>query len=63
MGFTRFYSPLSLFCFTGLVLTHVYAFPVRNPNQDFVDAHNAARAQVGVGLLSWNHTLASSALK
>ncbi|KAF3440984.1 hypothetical protein FNV43_RR19270 [Rhamnella rubrinervis] len=62
MGFTRFYFPLSLFCFTGLVLRHVYAFPVRNPNQDFVDAHNAARAQVGVGPLSWNHTLAAYAL-
>ena len=63
MGFTKFYFPLALCCFTALVLTHVHGFPRSNPNQDFVDAHNVARAKVGVAPLSWNHTIADYALK
>ncbi|KAG4960585.1 hypothetical protein AAZX31_13G234600 [Glycine max] len=29
----------------------------QNTPQDFLDVHNQARAEVGVGPLSWNHTL------
>ncbi|KAL6219147.1 hypothetical protein ACLB2K_012353 [Fragaria x ananassa] len=32
-----------------------------NPNQDFLDEHNKARAEVGVGPMKWNDTLAAYA--
>lgn len=62
MGFTKLYFLLALTCFTCLVLlNNVQSFPTGNPDQDFVDAHNEARAEVGVGPISWNHTVAAYA--
>ncbi|KAF5448342.1 hypothetical protein F2P56_028887 [Juglans regia] len=42
-------------CFIGFTL--IQASLAQNSNQDFLDAHNAARAEVGVPPLTWNHTL------
>ena len=45
--------------FMGLVLAHIsYA---QNSPQDFLDAHNAARAEVGVESMTWNDTVAAYA--
>ena len=43
----------------GLTLIHVSL--AQNSHQDFVNAHNAARAEVGVGPIRWNHTIAAYA--
>ncbi|EXC41379.1 hypothetical protein L484_000500 [Morus notabilis] len=32
------------------------------PTKDFVDVHNVVRAEVGVGAITWNETLAAYAL-
>ena len=34
-----------------------------HPHQDFIDEHNKARAEVGVGPITWNDTLAAYAQK
>lgn len=47
--------------FMCMLVTHVRSRKLINPNQDFVDAHNAARAEVGVGPISWNSTVAAYA--
>ncbi|KAB1208285.1 Basic form of pathogenesis-related protein 1 [Morella rubra] len=52
MGSSQF---LLAICFIGFTLTHVSV--AQNTHQDFLDAHNAARDEVGVGPLKWNHTL------
>ncbi|KAB1208286.1 Basic form of pathogenesis-related protein 1 [Morella rubra] len=51
MGFNNF---LLAVCFVGLT-THVSL--AQNSHKDFLAAHNAARAKVGVGPFTWNHTL------
>ena len=43
----------------GLTLIHVSL--AQNSHQDFVNAHNVARAEVGVGPIRWNHTIAAYA--
>lgn len=35
----------------------------QNSPQDYVDAHNAVRAEVGVGPITWNNTVAAYAQK
>ncbi|XP_023554792.1 pathogenesis-related protein 1-like [Cucurbita pepo subsp. pepo] len=50
---------ISLLC----VLSTSIMFPsmAQDMSQDFVDAHNAARAQVGVGPIQWDETVANYA--
>lgn len=52
MGSGKFFMAIYL---VGLTLTHVSL--AQNSHQNMVDAHNAARAEVGVGPITWNRTL------
>ncbi|KAF3957848.1 hypothetical protein ACB098_07G081000 [Castanea mollissima] len=56
MGFSKF---LLAICFLGLALIHVSL--AQNSQSDFVQAHNVARAKVGVGPIKWNDTIAAYA--
>ena len=56
MGFIKY---LQAICFLGLALLHVSL--AQSSHQDFVNAHNAARAKVGVGPIRWNYTIAAYA--
>jgi len=56
MGFSKF---LLAICFMVSTLIHVSL--AQNSHQDFVNAHNAARAKVGVGPIRWNYTIAAYA--
>ncbi|XP_060192255.1 STS14 protein [Lycium barbarum] len=48
-----------LVLFTALIsLTHISAQRTAPSAQEFLDAHNKARAEVGVGPLTWSPTLA-----
>ncbi|KAE8008204.1 hypothetical protein FH972_004741 [Carpinus fangiana] len=59
MGLTTFLlSP----CIIGLTFTHVSPDSTSD-QKEFVDAHNAVRAEVGVPPLTWNNTLAAYAQK
>ncbi|XP_076959759.1 pathogenesis-related protein 1A-like [Bidens hawaiensis] len=49
---------LALICFLTTLATTIHA---QNSQQDYLDAHNAARAQVGVGNMVWNATVAAYA--
>ncbi|KAF5448346.1 hypothetical protein F2P56_028891 [Juglans regia] len=52
MEFSKFFLAI---CFIGFTLIH--ASLAQNSHRDFLNAHNAARAEVGVAPLTWNHTL------
>ncbi|KAJ4716071.1 pathogenesis-related protein 1-like [Melia azedarach] len=58
MGFCKS-SSLFLFCLLGLAL--VLSCHAQNSPQDYVNAHNAARAQVGVGPVTWDDRVAAFA--
>ena len=44
-----------------MVSTLIHVSLAQNSHQDFVNAHNAARAKVGVGPIRWNYTIAAYA--
>ncbi|XP_074343624.1 pathogenesis-related protein 1A-like [Apium graveolens] len=46
---------------TFLTLALLHHSHAQNSNQDFLDAHNAARAQVGVAPMTWDPKLAAYA--
>ncbi|XP_058081780.1 pathogenesis-related protein PRB1-2-like [Magnolia sinica] len=46
---------LALMCVVSLALAHLTQ--AQNSPQDFLAAHNAARAQVGVGAMTWDPTV------
>ncbi|KAF5198136.1 Pathogenesis-related protein [Thalictrum thalictroides] len=50
---------LALLCVVSLVVVHVAVG--QNTPTDFLNAHNTARAQVGVGAMVWNTTVAAYA--
>ncbi|XP_052202018.1 pathogenesis-related leaf protein 4-like [Diospyros lotus] len=52
-------STLALILFT--VLATIHSSQAQNAPQDYVNAHNAARAQVGVGPIAWDETVAAFA--
>ncbi|CBI25093.3 unnamed protein product, partial [Vitis vinifera] len=56
MGFHKFLLAIYIF---GSALAH-FSLAQSSP-QDYVDAHNAARAQVGVQPITWNETVAAYA--
>jgi len=58
MGFSK-NSSLALFCILGLAL--ILSSHAQDSPQDYVNAHNAARAQVGVGPVTWDDRVASYA--
>ncbi|KAK1300949.1 hypothetical protein QJS10_CPB13g00044 [Acorus calamus] len=50
------------FAFMGVcTFMMIHTSQAQNSPQDFLDAHNAARAQVGVGPMSWSDTVAAYA--
>ncbi|VAI38043.1 pathogenesis-related protein 1-like [Triticum dicoccoides] len=54
------YSP-KLAVLVLLALASAMAVTAQNSEQDFVDAHNAARADVGLGEVTWDATVAAFA--
>ncbi|CAL9022688.1 unnamed protein product [Prunus brigantina] len=53
-----------IFSIALILSTHVsQARPNKEPHQDFIDEHNRARAEVGVGPIKWNDTVAAYAQK
>ncbi|XP_059446929.1 pathogenesis-related protein 1-like [Corylus avellana] len=52
-------TPLALLCLFGLTLLHL-SF-AQNTQQDYLKAHNDARAAVGVGPLKWDDKVAGYA--
>ncbi|KAI9112396.1 hypothetical protein K1719_016593 [Acacia pycnantha] len=57
------YSNLNLLAVFFIISTLSCICLARTTPQDFLKFHNEARAEVGVGPLSWNNTLASYAKK
>lgn len=55
----RFHNFLLVIYFISLALAHISQ--AQNSHQDYVSAHNAVRAQVGVGPVTWNYTVAAYA--
>ncbi|XP_062019522.1 basic form of pathogenesis-related protein 1-like [Rosa rugosa] len=73
MGFSKLF--FGVCCLAVIIIFHVsQATEINNPNQGFIDAvvnpiqgfieeHNKARAEVGVGPLTWSNTVALYAQK
>ena len=58
-----FNNTFSLFSLVLTILSLWFSFTnAQNLPQDFLDAHNAARAQVGVANITWDNTVATYAL-
>ncbi|KAL3538758.1 hypothetical protein ACH5RR_002124 [Cinchona calisaya] len=60
MGSHKIISSLALFCFI-IMLTTFCPTKAQNSQQEYLDTHNAARAQVGVGPLTWDDNVAAYA--
>ena len=58
MEFSKVFS-LALACL--LALAFVLPSHAQNSPQDFLNAHNTARAAVGVGPMTWDNTVAAYA--
>ncbi|KAG8366544.1 hypothetical protein BUALT_Bualt17G0090900 [Buddleja alternifolia] len=56
------YNPLILLSLVILVLIISHSGQAQNIQQEFLDAHNAARAQVGVAPMVWDANVAAYAL-
>ncbi|KAL9231943.1 hypothetical protein vseg_007101 [Gypsophila vaccaria] len=57
-----FLKNLAIFaCFVMASLAFLQICHAQNSPQDYVDAHNAARAAVGVGNIAWDDTVAAYA--
>ncbi|KAK2447095.1 pathogenesis-related protein 1 precursor [Trifolium repens] len=54
-------SSFSLLCVLGLFLIVARVALAQNSPIDYVNAHNAARSEVGVPNIVWNNTIADSA--
>nr|WAU86940.1 birch protein [Betula platyphylla] len=52
-------TPLALFCLFGLTLLHLSL--AQDTQQDYLKAHNDARAAVGVAPLTWDNKVAAYA--
>ena len=52
---------ISLALVSFILLAIFWPSRAQNSQQDYVDAHNAARAQVGVGPIAWDDTVAAYA--
>ncbi|GKC06696.1 pathogenesis-related leaf protein 4-like protein, partial [Tanacetum coccineum] len=57
MGY--FKLSFALICFLTLAILHTTH--AQNSQQDYLNCHNAARAKVGVGNMTWNATVAAYA--
>ena len=55
----RFNKFLLVICFIFLTLANISL--AQNSHQDYINVHNAFRAQVGVGPITWNDTVAAYA--
>ncbi|KAK8601781.1 hypothetical protein V6N12_051606 [Hibiscus sabdariffa] len=55
-------SSLALTCLMAVVLALVLPSHAQNSQQDYLDAHNTARAAVGVEPITWDDTVAAYAL-
>nr|QMS54637.1 pathogenesis-related protein 6 [Volkameria inermis] len=60
MGTPKNFSLASLF-FIALTAMLLHSCHGQNSRQDYLDAHNAARARVGVGPMVWDATVAAFA--
>ncbi|PON86808.1 Cysteine-rich secretory protein, allergen V5/Tpx-1-related [Trema orientale] len=61
MGFLR--VSLSLTCIIALGFAMIQSSRAQNSPQDYLNAHNSARAQVGVGPMTWDDGIAAFALQ
>ncbi|XP_031250367.1 pathogenesis-related protein 1-like [Pistacia vera] len=52
---------VTLLCVMGLALAPVLPSHAQNSQQDYVNAHNTAQAQVNVGPMTWDNTVAAYA--